>query len=54
MQSALDEIFPYALGLFESYDGENALVEDGITVAESEIRQLKDDRITGVFSYNFV
>jgi ring-1,2-phenylacetyl-CoA epoxidase subunit PaaC len=39
MQDALDELFPYALGLFESYDGENELVEAGITLSEKEIQQ---------------
>lgn len=38
MQSALTECFPYALGLFEPYDGEDALVAAGIAPREDELR----------------
>lgn len=46
MQTALDEQFPYALGLFESYDGEAELVADGVVVAESDIKQRWLNKIT--------
>ena len=39
MQAALDEAFAYALGLFESYEGESDLVDAKIAIFESEIKQ---------------
>jgi ring-1,2-phenylacetyl-CoA epoxidase subunit PaaC len=39
MQSALTEAFPFALGLFEPYDGEEILVAEGIAPAEDDLRR---------------
>ncbi len=38
MQSALNEVFPLALGLFESLEDENLLVAAGISPMENELR----------------
>lgn len=38
VQAALDEAFPYALGLFEPVEGEAALVEAGIAPSEQDVR----------------
>lgn len=39
MQSALNEAWPYALGLFESCDGDASLVADGVFPGEDELRK---------------
>ncbi len=39
MQSALREAWPYALGMFEPSDADNALIEEGVFVGEQEIYQ---------------
>lgn len=39
LQAALDELYPYALGLWESPEGEGALVEAGIVTESSALRE---------------
>jgi len=46
MQNALDEAFPYALGLFEVYEGEADLAAAGIAPAEADIKQKWLDKLT--------
>ncbi len=38
MQTALDELAPYALGLFEAIEGEQELVEQGVVVSEQDLQ----------------
>jgi len=38
MQSALNECFPYALGLFESFEGEKELIQEGIYPGEQVLK----------------
>ncbi len=38
MQSALDECFPYALGLFEGVPGQGVLVAEGLVPDEAQVR----------------
>jgi ring-1,2-phenylacetyl-CoA epoxidase subunit PaaC len=39
MQSALNECMPLALGIFESYEGENEIVAEKIFISEKELQQ---------------
>lgn len=38
MQKALDEAFPYALGMFETFEGHDILVDADMIPAESDVR----------------
>lgn len=39
MQSALDEAFPFALGIFEPRPGDQLLVDEGVFIGEDELRE---------------
>lgn len=48
MQKALDEAFPYALGLFESYDGEHEVIEEAIFPGEEILKAKWIERIAPI------
>lgn len=50
MQSALNECFPLALGMFESYDGEELLVEAGMVTSEEVMRTIWYQHIYSLLS----
>jgi ring-1,2-phenylacetyl-CoA epoxidase subunit PaaC len=49
MQRALDTLFPYALGLFETFEGHDDLVEAGIIPSEIAVRDAWMQRICPLF-----
>lgn len=49
MQSALNECYPLALGIFESSSNEQILIESGIFKGEKDLEARWHDRISGIF-----
>lgn len=48
MQKALEVAFPYALGLFESYEGENEVIAEGVFPGEEVLKNKWLERITPI------
>ncbi|MEY2898691.1 MAG: phenylacetate-CoA oxygenase subunit PaaC [Bacteroidota bacterium] len=48
MQKALDAAFPYALGLFESYEGESEVIAEGVFPGEEVLKAKWLERITPI------